>query len=270
MVEGAINVSTNLQGIHYKLNLDIGDHERVRLTVATDFECVWRVVGYIHPPLWLTVCDSVELLDNYRTHNLTIPQMKFQLSSNCSRSSKEPNEIVDIKLTMWSHPAKFGFLNIHSAKNFNICSGIGDLYAWNISDWEIDNRVDRAIHNQLLFFEELCGGRTMLKIKSSFVNARLFLRKFGGEEIIDIQAGENRNYVPYLSTVDNMYVNIYTNAGFNGTWCENQPNSDDEHCIVCGGDLGKCCNDGNCAEEADIYFKVNASRSLSLRYLKLL
>ena len=125
------------------------------------------MLDYVSPPLWVTVCDTVTLLEDTGNshHNLSIPQFNFSRSANIFRSLpllSEENQILKVEVVEWSHPGKFGFVNIHSvgSQSSDIissssssdpkCDSFGDMYAWNIADWTVDNSVERVVHDQLL------------------------------------------------------------------------------------------------------------------------
>ena len=67
--------------------------------------------------------------------------------------------------------------------------------------------------------------------------------------------------IPYMFN-GSTYNNIYTNSTFDGQWCEGEPNSLDETCILC---LNGCCKDTSCITPQPSFYQYRSDIILSLR-----
>ena len=154
---------------------------------------------------------------------------------------------------------RFGFLNIYSHENFEPCYTLGDIYAWNVSDWKVDKDY---VYEQDLFHDEVCLEKPLMKIWSSFDQILNFYNIIGGG-VKMLNGGFDLNLIPFKYE-NGQYVNIYSNTIFNGSWCEGQPNGVEEKCIIMQR-KNKCCENKLCDKPYNSFFQLTSGTTFTLR-----
>ena len=165
----------------------------------------------------------------------------------------------------------FGFFNIFSDNSFfhsiAPCQSNGNIYAWNISDWQLDSRIERKISDQEMT-GATCQGTDVMRVQLTFkdaVNIASIMKSPDG--LVDLQ--KENNFVPFMSGLEDYnFINIYSNKSFTGEWCWGEPNGDAELCINGGqnGDEGYCYKDVNCDASANpSFFNLSGTNKFTLR-----
>ena len=222
-------------------------------------------LGEITLPSWLTVCDSIEK----NKHNIKVVQMGRVVTF----SKKTDKGVTDLQLKVINQTRlnfKFGFLNIYKGGTVDPCDTLGDIYAWNISDWAFDARIENVVNKHHFLSDELCFGKTLLKIVLPYQKAINFLAyNTDDSRMIDVglEFESPGNFVPYESN-NGIYVNHYTQERINATWWDiglGQPDRlEDELCVSVR--QKNLYHTFSCRKPLPVYFQMKNLAVFLLRY----
>ena len=218
------------------------------------------------PPLWVTLCDSINATSG--DHNITIQRFYYNLSFKWP-----PAATHFFNVTQWTNYGKFGFLNIKKGTSMDGCIE-GDIYKWNISDWNMRGQNSDLINASKVRTEDICGETSIILLNIPFDKNTNFLQIMEEGSILQIDSLDQFQghlddniasyWIPYQD-INGSYTDISSGEIFNGEkWCNGQPNNIDHRCISCE----HCCYDVSCSDNGEISYSLiqyNYNKVFTLR-----
>ena len=116
-------------------------------------------LGRMIMPSWLYACAGFDKRSKSFVLSANNSTLKISLGSNIFEGINE----FSVKLTQWDNPGKFGLFNIYAGNEFIPCnSTTGPIYAWNKTDWRIDENHKQVIMSRPVYKSEICNKEKIL------------------------------------------------------------------------------------------------------------
>lgn len=184
------------------------------------------------------------------------------------------------KVKSWTFPGKFGNLNVYNTDTLDKCKDLGDLYAWNASDWAIESDLPELIKLQEVNLDDICGEVSSLvaQYPLDFESTINLLKKFGNGKMLYIDTyqlkdqllltGVNTTFSPYIETNGTKsFYNIYTQDILLEpiNWWPGHPADTKYHkrCLCFDSHAYAC----PLTAKASSFVKIIANSTFKLRYL---
>ena len=219
----------------------------------------------------MTICEYINTMTGH--HWVSVPQLNF----NQTYQWAYPQPLTEYSLIIneWTIPGKFGNLNVYSTDVTQECRGLGDIYAWNASDWSFETKFQNLIKTKEINIEDICGDITSLfvEFELNIDDILKLVKKLGGGEIVDVNLNKltNQNiFLPYIETNGTqLFSNIYTNATVPKTapWCDGNPTTTKlaRRCLIYDY-IFECIFANTCDHKRSSFLKVWSNSTLTLRY----
>ena len=149
----------------------------------------------------------------------------------------------------------------------------GDIYKWNISDWNMRAQNSDLMNASKVRTEDICGDTSIILLNIPFNENTRFMQIIGEgfflqmESFDQFQGHLDYNIQSYWASYkynNGFYMDISSGETFTGEkWCNGQPNNIDHHCISCDQ---SCCYDVSCSGPS-VYslIQYNSSSLFTLR-----
>ena len=214
----------------------------------------------------MTICEYINTMTGH--HWVSVPQLNF--NQTYQWAYPQPLTEYSLIISEWKIPGKFGNLNVYSTDVTRECRGLGDIYAWNASDWSFETKFQNLIKTKEINIEEICGDITslFLEFELNFDDILKLVEKLGGGEIVDENLVKpNGIYLPYIETNGiQSFFNIYTNGTVlkNDLWCPGEPTTTKlaRRCLM----YDECFFANPCDLKRSSFLKVWSNSTFTLRY----